>query len=160
MHNRWHADIPPVAEVAPGEEVRLETEDGLAGQLTRESTHADAGRLNLGLGHPLTGPLYVRGAEPGDVLEVQFLEYGTADFGTTAVIPGFGYLADLFPDPYLVKWAIADGLARARELPGVAVREEAFAGVVGVAPSHVLLEEFRVSEEAERAPGQVVDDPL
>jgi formamidase len=160
VHNRWHPDLEPLAEVGVDEEVRLETEDGLAGQLTRESMHTDVGRLNLGLGHPLTGPIYVRDAEPGDVLEVQFLEYETDDFGTTAVIPGFGYLEDLFPDPYLVKWEIEDGLARAAELPGVAVPEETFAGVVGVAPSHALLEDFRRREETLRERGQPVADPL
>ena len=148
MHNRWHPDLEPIAEVGVDEEVRLETADGVAGQLTRASSHADAGALDLGLAHPLTGPLFVRDAEPGDVLEVEFLEYETADFGVTAVIPGFGYLADLFPDPYLVKWEIAGGLARAPGLPGVAVPEEPFAGVVGVAPSHAQLEEFRAREEA------------
>ena len=51
----------------------------------------------------------MRGAEPGHVLEVEFLAYESADFGVTAVIPGFGFLADLFPEPYLVKWEIADG---------------------------------------------------
>ena len=50
MHNRWHPDLEPIASVAPGDEIRLGTEEGLAGQLTRESTHADAGRLNLGYG--------------------------------------------------------------------------------------------------------------
>jgi formamidase len=160
VHNRWHPDLEPIAEVGVDEEVRLETADGLAGQLTRASSHADAGALDLGLAHPLTGPLFVRDAEPGDVLEVEFLEYESADFGITAVIPGFGYLADLFPDPYVVKWEIAEGLARARELPGVAVPEETFAGVVGVAPSPALLETFRAREEALRAGGQAVADPL
>jgi formamidase len=160
MHNRWHPDIPPVAEVRPGEEIRLVTEDGLAGQLTRESSHADAGRLNLGLAHPLAGPLLIAGAEPGHVLEVEFVSYEPADFGVTAVVPGFGYLADLFPDPYLVKWEIAGGLARSEELPGVAVPEETFAGAVGVAPSPERLETFRRREEALRARGQTVADPL
>src|SRR2546430_1845239 len=160
MHNRWHPDLEPIAEVGADEEVRLETDEGLAGQLTPASTHADAGTLDLGLGHPLSGPLFVRGAEPGDVLEVQFGRYETADFGVTAVIPGFGFLADLFPEPYLVKWEIAGGFARAAELPGVAVPEETFAGVVGVAPSHALMEEFRAREEALRARGQAVADPL
>jgi len=145
-HNRWHPEIEPIAEIALGEEVRLATEDGLAGALTRASSHADAGRMNLGLAHPLTGPLYVAGAEPGDVLEVEFVSYEQADFGVTAVIPGFGYLSDLFPDPYLVKWEIADGIARSEELPGVAVPDETFAGVVGVAPSRELLERFRQLE--------------
>jgi len=160
MHNRWHPDLEPVAEVAAGEEIRLETADGLDGQLTRESSHADAGTLDLGLGHPLTGPVYVTGAEPGDLLEIELLRYETDDFGTTAVIPGFGYLADLFPDPYLVKWEIAHGLARAAELPGVAVPEDSFAGVVGVAPSHARLEEIRRREESLRGQGQPVADPL
>jgi formamidase len=159
-HNRWHPDLEPVAEVEPGEELRLETEDGLAGQLTRASTHADAGRLDLGLGHPLSGPVLVRGAEPGDVLEVELVAYEPADFGVTAVIPGFGFLADLFPEPYLVKWEIAGGCARSEDLPGVAVPEGMFAGVVGVAPSHELLESFRAREEGLRGRGQPVADPL
>ena len=160
MHNRWHPDLEPVAEVAPGEEIRLETADGLDGQLTRESSHADAGTLDLGLGHPLTGPVYVTGARPGDLLEVELVAYETDDFGTTAVIPGFGYLADLFTEPYLVKWAIAGGLARSEELPGVAVPEDAFAGVIGVAPSHERLEAIRRHEEGLAARGQPVADPM
>ncbi len=160
IHNRWHPDLEPVAEVAPGEEIRLETEEGLGGQLTPESTHADAGSLNLGLGHPLTGPVYVQGAEAGDALEIEFVSYESADFGTTAVIPGFGFLADLFPDPYLVKWEIDAGVARSAELPGVAVPEALFAGVAGVAPSRERLETWRRREEALHAAGQLVADPM
>jgi formamidase len=159
-HNRWHPDLEPVATVRAGEEITLETRDGLDGQLTRESTHEDAGRLDLGLGHPLTGPVYVEDTEPGDLLEVEFVAYEANDFGTTAVIPGFGFLADLFPEPYVVKWEITDGLARSEELPGVAVPGDPFAGVVGVAPSHALMEEFRAREEAIRAAGGAVADDL
>jgi formamidase len=160
MHNRWHPDVAPVAEIAAGEEIRLEADDGIAGQLTRESTHADVGALNLGLAHPLAGPVFVRGAEPGDVLEVEFVAYEPAAFGVTAVVPGFGYLADLFPDPYLVKWEIAGGVARSEELPGVAVPEEMFAGVVGVAPSRERVESVRAREEALLARGQPVADSM
>jgi formamidase len=159
MHNRWHPDLEPAVRVAPGREVRLECDDGLAGQLTPASTHADAGQLDLGLGHPLAGPVFVEGAEPGDVLQVEFLSYEPADFGITAVIPGFGYLADLFEEPYLVKWEIEGGLARSAELPGVAVPEDTFAGVVGVAPSHELMAAMRSrEEEIARAGGPVADD--
>src|SRR5262249_23990075 len=80
MHNRWHPGIPPAFTVSPGEELTLECEDGIAGLLTRESTHEDCARLDLGLAHPLTGPVEVTGAEPGDVLEVVFHEYRSADF--------------------------------------------------------------------------------
>jgi len=160
MHNRWHPDLEPVVTVAPGEELTLETEDGLAGQLGPESTHEEAGSLDLGLGHPLTGPVQVEGAEPGDVLEVDFIAYEPADFAVTAVIPGFGYLADLFPDPYLVKWDIERGHARSPELPGVAVPGGTFAGVAGVAPSHETMERIRSREEELRARGGAVADDL
>jgi formamidase len=159
-HNRWHPDLGPAFHVAPGEELRLECEDGLAGQLTRESTHADAGRLDLGVAHPLTGPVYVEGAEPGDVLEIEFRSFEPADFGVTAVIPGFGFLADVFTDPYLVRWDVEDGLARSPELPGVTVPNEMFAGVVGVAPSHEQLASIRAREGAIAAAGGPVADEL
>src|SRR4029453_511138 len=113
-----------------------------------------------GVGHPLNGPIYVTGAKPGDLLEVELLAYETDDFGTTAVIPGFGYLADLFPDPYLVKWEIAGGLAHSDELPGVVVPEDAFAGVIGVAPSPERLEALRRREESLRDRGQPVADSM
>jgi formamidase len=160
MHNRWHPDLEPIAEIEPGEEIRLECEEGLGGQFTRESTHEDVANADRGLGHPLTGPVYVKGAEPGQVLEVELLAYESDEFGSTALIPGFGFLADLFPDPYLVKWEIADGVARSEELPGVAVPEELFAGVIGVAPSHERMEAFRRREEQLRARGQLVADSL
>jgi formamidase len=160
VHNRWHPDLEPVASIRPGTEITLDTRDGLDGQLTRESSHSDVASLDLGLGHPLTGPVYVEGAEPGDVLELDFLSYEPADFGTTAVIPGFGFLADVFREPYLVKWEIRGGVARSPELPGVAIPQDMFAGVVGVAPSSERLEEFRVREEMLRARGQPVADLL
>ncbi len=147
-HNRWHPALQPVASVVPGEEITLETRDGLDGQLTRDSTHDDAGYLDLGLGHPLTGPVWVAEAEPGDLLEVEFVSYETADFGVTAVIPGFGFLADHFPEPYVVHWEIRDDRARSPELPGVAVPRATFAGVIGVAPSHTLMKEIHRRERA------------
>ena len=159
-HNRWHPDVEPIARVEPGEVITLETRDGIDGQLTRESTHADAAALDLGLGHPLTGPVFVEGIEPGDVLEVEFLAYETADFGITALIPGFGFLADLFPDPFVVQWEIDGDRARSTELPGVAVPGQPFAGVAGVAPSRELLEETRRRENALRDRGGAVADEL
>lgn len=159
-HNRWHPDLEPVATVAPGQEITLETRDGLDGQLTRGSEHTDVLELDLGLGHPLTGPLFVEGAEPGDLLEVEFLAYRSADFGVTALIPGFGFLADLFPDPYLVKWEIEGGVARSDDLSGVQVPADIFAGVVGVAPSPARLREMRRREEGIAARGGPVADPL
>jgi formamidase len=102
--------------------------------------------------------VWVEGAEPGNVLEVEFLAYEPDGFGTTPIIPGFGFLADLFTEPYLVKWSIESGVARSDELPEVAVPQDMFAGVVGVAPSLERLAEFRDREERLRAAGQPVAD--
>jgi formamidase len=160
MHNRWHRELEPIAAVALGEELTLETEDGLAGQLGPQSSHADAGSLDLGLGHPLAGPVHVQGTEPGDLLEVDLVAYPPAEFGVTALIPGFGYLADLFPDPYVVKWSIEDGRARSPELPGIAVPDATFAGVVGLAPSWETAMLIRAREEELRGRGGAVADDL
>jgi formamidase len=159
-HNRWHPDLEPVARVAPDDVVTLETRDGLDGQLTRESTHADCGRLDGGVAHPLTGPLFVEGAERGDVLEVELLDYETPDFGVNCVIPGFGFLFDVFTEPYLVPWELDGAFARSPALPGIAVSACVHAGVIGVAPSHELMEEQRAREERIRAAGGPVADPL
>lgn len=63
------------------------------------------------------------------------------------MIPGFGFLPDVFPDPYLVKWEIGGAMARSEELPGVVVPAAVFAGVGGVAPSHASMEMFRLREQ-------------
>jgi formamidase len=152
-HNRWHPEIEPVGVVAPGDIVTLETRDGLDGQLTRSSTHADCARFDDALPHPLTGPLFVDGAEPRDVLEVELLAYETPDFGVNCVIPGFGFLADVFTEPFLVPWELDGGVARSPELPGIAVPACVHAGVIGVAPSHTLMEEQRAREERIRVAG-------
>src|SRR5262249_24923314 len=104
--------------------------------------------------------VYVEGASAGTVLEVEFLAYDPDDFGATAVIPGFGFLADLFPEPYLVKWEIADGFARSHEFPGVAVPKDMVARVIGGAPSHERLAGYRAREEELLARGQPVADAM
>ena len=138
-HNRWHPELAPVAALEPGETVTFEIRDSRDGEITRASTHADMREVEP-LAHPLTGPVEVLGAEPGDVLELEVLGYETDDFGWTAIFPGSGFLADVFPDPFLAKWEIEDGMARSEQLPGVAVPACTHAGVIGVAPSPELFE--------------------
>src|SRR5687768_9400596 len=77
-HNRWHPEIAPALTVAAGETVTLELRDSMDGQVGRDST-ADELESLIALSHPLTGPVAVEGAEPGDVLEVEILEYVTDD---------------------------------------------------------------------------------
>ncbi len=134
-HNRWHPDIPPALEVDEGEEVVLPTLDALDGQLTSSSTIADFEELSAGRIHPLTGPVYVKGAQPGDLLEVEFLDIVPQAWGFTGILPGLGFLRDLYTVPFLVHWTIADGWATSPQLPGVRIRGASFMGTSGVAPS-------------------------
>src|SRR5215217_4546121 len=82
-HNRWHEAIPPVLRVRPGDRVVLETRDALDGQITPTSTAVDVGRADLNPVHPLTGPVYVEGAEPGDLLVVRIGEIRPEPIGFT-----------------------------------------------------------------------------
>jgi formamidase len=147
-HNRWHPDIASAAVIEPGSTVTIETREGTDGVIGPASTHDDLGRLDFSRAHQLSGPFYVTGAQPGDLLEVELLEVSTEGFGFTAILPGFGVLSDLFPDPYLLKWELAGGYARSDALPGVAVPEAAFPGVVGVAPSHECLADVKGRDRA------------
>src|SRR5215210_9345999 len=72
-HNRWHEAIEPVVEVDPGDTVIYETRDAFDGQLNGGSTEEDVAGLDLNPVHPLTGPVYVKGAEPGDLLEMELV---------------------------------------------------------------------------------------
>jgi formamidase len=157
-HNRWHPDIAPVAAVEPGDTVTFELRDSRDRIITRTSTHEDL-LATPSLAHPLTGPLEVAGAEPGDVLEVEIVGYETDDFGWTAIWPGSGWLGDLFERPFLAKWELDGRHARSDELPGVAVPAGAFAGVIGVAPSRELFERARQREAALAERGASFDLP-
>ena len=79
--------------------------DSSGGQLTAGSTLADVSTLDFGKINPVTGPIYVEGAEPGDALKVTIEEFKPSGFGWTANIPGFGLLADQFKEPALQLWS-------------------------------------------------------
>ncbi len=149
-HNRWHEAIPPVIEAALGEEVEIETRDAFDGQITPATVAEDLRRCDLNLVHPLTGPVYVAGAAPGDLLEVEIRDMKPASFAYTVQVPGFGFLRDAFPDPYIAKWAIKDGFAESADLPGVRIPDGSFVGVIGIAPSKELRERVQ-RREAELA---------
>ena len=110
-HNRWHPDIAPVVTCDPGDEVVLDTRDAFDGQMGPDATLETVAGPNLNVVHPLTGPVYVNGAEPGDLLEVEILEVEPDRYGYTVQVPGFGFLRDEFPDPFMVRWEIDDGWA-------------------------------------------------
>jgi formamidase len=147
-HNRWHPDIPPIVRCAPGDEVVLETRDALDGQIGPAATAETVGAANLDVVHPLTGPVFIEGAAPGDLLEVEILEVVPDSFGFTMQAPGFGFLRDDFPDPYVVHWDIADGWATSPDLPGVRIPGAPFMGTIGLSPGPESLRRITEREQA------------
>jgi len=158
-HNRWHEAIPPVVEAAPGEEVEIETRDAFDGQITVVTSAEDLRLCDLNRVHPLTGPVFVQGAAPGDLLEIEICDMKPAAFGYTVEVPGFGFLRDAFPEPYIAKWTIRDGFAESSDLPGVRIPDGSFVGVIGVAPSKELRETIRRREASLLGRGGMVLPP-
>jgi formamidase len=164
-HNRWHEAIEPVVEVDPGDTVVYETRDAFDGQLNRESTAEDVGNLDLSGVHPLTGPVFVKGAEPGDLLEVKLVAVEAdpwEQWGYTVEVPGFGFLRDEFPEPYIVHWRLhGNEYAESEQLPGVRIRCNPHPGVLGLAPSAELRQRAteRESALAERGGFALLPDP-
>jgi formamidase len=146
-HNRFHPDIPPIIVVEEGEEVVLATRDGVDGQLGPSTTEADMAKMDAGAIHPLTGPVFVKGAQPGDVLEVEFLDVVPQPHAFTAIVPGLGFLRDVFTTPFLVHWQIRDGWATSPKLPGVRIPGAPFMGVSGVAPSQSQVRAWSAREQ-------------
>jgi formamidase len=103
---------------------------------------------NLDVVHPLTGPVHVQGAEPGDLLEVEILGVEPDRYGYTVQVPGFGFLRDVFPEPFKVNWDIADGWATSVDLPGVRIPGSPFMGTIGLTPGHDLLAATTQREQA------------
>ena len=149
-HNRWHPDIPPILTVDQGQVIGIETRDALDGQITPSTTPEQLRQVSLNVAHALTGPIYINGAEPGDLLEVTIVEIEPQPFGFTTQLPGFGFLRDIFTEPHIVHWNIANGFATSPDLPGVRIPGASFMGVMGLAPSHELLEQIK-SREADLA---------
>jgi acetamidase/formamidase len=134
-HHGWNNAFPPRLVIAPGDTVHFETRDPSCGQLTPSSTTADIPKLDFSLVNPVTGPIFVDGARPGDALKVRVMSFAPSGWGWTANIPGFGLLADQFKEPKLHLWKYEATLAPALYGPGGKVPLRPFAGTMGVAPS-------------------------
>lgn len=130
-HLVWDNAIEPVMTVDPGTEVLLEVIDSSGGQITKQSSVDALRTLDFSRLNPVTGPIYVDGAEPGDVLTVEILEMGDNNWGWSAIIPNFGLLADDFPDPTLHISEHANGVVEF--LPGIEIPSRPFPGTMGVA---------------------------
>lgn len=135
-HCTWNRAIPPALEIAPGDTVVFDTPEITKGQVTRNSVSGDLDALDFGLIHQISGPVAIKGAEPGDTLVVEIVDIVPKDWAYTLILPGFGLLGSdgEFQSPYLHHWDLSNG--KSAELkPGIVVPFEPFCGVMGVAPA-------------------------
>ncbi len=129
----WNNHLAPVLTINPGETVAIDLVDAAGGQIQVNSTTTDVMTLDFGKINPVTGPVYVNGAEPNDTLVVEILGFESCKWGWTAIIPGFGLLAADFPEPFLQistydeQWVYYT--------PEIRLPYRPFPGTIGVAPN-------------------------
>ena len=134
IHQEWNNALAPRLTIDPGDTVVFDTRDAANLFYSKASTHEDVLRRGPFKGHPLTGPVAVRGARPGDTLVIEILDVQPAlDWGWTAIRPGRGLLPEAdFAKPFLQIWDLSDK-RHARMGNRVAVPLAPFPGVLGVA---------------------------
>ena len=135
VHRAFDNSLEPRLWIDSGDTVVFQVRGGGDGVYTRDSNHDDILRHRF-VGHPLTGPIGIHGAQPGDVLQIEILALQTWDWGFTTVVPGRGLLPDDFPDPYFQLWDLSDR-RHAFLTSNIAVPIEPFHGVLGLAPAEL-----------------------
>ncbi len=158
-HNRWHPDVPPILEVGENENIVIETRDASDGQMTPNTTVADFDHMDQKVAHPLTGPIYVQGAMPGDLLEIEYVDIFPQPYGWTRFRPGAGFLRDIFTEPFIAHWDIEHGYATSAHIPGVRIPDGSFMGTAGLAPSREQLEAWTRREQDLLERGGIVQPP-
>jgi len=131
----WDNNIEPVLEVDSGEVVEFTVRDASDEQIQANSTSEDVAKLDFEHVNPVSGPVYVKDARPGDVLAIEILEFKPRDWGWTALIPGFGLLADEFPEPWLRISRVEAERRKVVFAEGIELPYEPFPGTIGVAPA-------------------------
>ena len=133
IHSRWNRALEPRLRVASGDTVHMECQDSSGAQVHPAMTVGEFLNIDRGRIHALTGPIFVEGAEPGDVLQIDVLEVAHRGWGWSSVIAGLGFLKERFSEPYLFHWQLEDAISRSLGPAVVALRP--FCGVMGVAPA-------------------------
>jgi formamidase len=158
--NRLHPAIPAAGTAVPGQTIVLGARDAFDGAFSPGSTPEDVVAADLSKVHPLTGPVFIEGAERGDVLAVTIDNIEPDPYGYTVIAPGFGFLRDLFPDPYIANWNLTATTATSPEIPQVTIPFAGFAGSLGVLPGEPELEKFLTREAQLAEAGGISLTPL
>jgi acetamidase/formamidase len=132
-HSRWNRHLKPRLVVAPGDTVHLECQDASGAQVRPGMTLPEYLAIDRDRIHALTGPIFVEGAEPGDVLQIDILEVAHKGWGWSSIIAGLGFLKERFSKPYLFHWQL--DAHTSHSLAPAVVPLRPFCGVMGVAPA-------------------------
>lgn len=151
--------LQPILEVEEGEEVELEMRDGADGYLAPGTTVADFARFPAGALHPLTGPVFIKDARHGDLLEIHFLDIIPARWAFSCILPGLGFLRDVIATPFLAHWDVERDWATSAQVPRVRIPGAPFMGISGVSPSPWQLEAWTRREADLLARGGLVFPP-
>ena len=152
IHNRWHPDIPMVATVKPGDEFIIQTYDWTGGFIKNNDSADDVRDIDLSIVHFLSGPIGVKGAEPGDLLVVDILDIGALPEslwgfnGFFSKKNGGGFLTDHFPLAQKSIWDISGMFTKSRHVPNVSFAGLIHPGLIGCLPSKALLETWNARE--------------
>jgi formamidase len=165
VHNRWHPDIPIAVWVKPGDDFVLETYDWTGGYIKNNDSADDVRDIDLSTVHYLSGPVGVKGAEPGDLLVVDLLDIGAKPDslwgfnGFFSKKNGGGFLTDHFPLAQKSIWDINGMFTKSRHVPGVEFAGLVHPGLIGCLPDKKMLDEWNAREQAlidtdpDRVPG-------
>jgi acetamidase/formamidase len=154
-HTKFSRRIAPAARVPSGSVIEAFTHEATGGQLQPGSNSEVLPGLDMDRVHTLTGPVYVEGAAPGDVLAVRLLELEPATWGWMALEPAFGLLTGEFTTTALKTFALDKDKGEVEFAPGIRIPLKPFAGVMGVAPDT----DEMLSTIPPRANGGNLDDP-
>lgn len=130
IYNRWNQAYEPRLTIAPGDTVTIEMNDASDGQVHPGMTAAAFDKIDKMRIHALTGPICVEGAEIGDSLEIDILDFEHEGWAWTSIIPGLGLLSEDFTDPFLHIWEL--GETQTKSIPGVTLDLNPFCGIIGV----------------------------
>lgn len=110
VHYLWDTDNAPLITIDSGDTVVVHTRDISDNQVFPGADASVLANFDWDRTYPLTGPIAVHGAEPGDTLRIDVLDMHTRGWGWTGVLPGgYGLLPDDFPDPYLKVFDLTNG---------------------------------------------------
>ena len=154
-HNKFSSLIPPVLKVKSGSVIKADAYEASDNQLHRNATLEDLINIDFGPIHAMTGPVYVEEAEVGDILAVDLLKVELGDYGWQAIVGGFGFLAERFPNPKLNIHEIDVVNKTTMFNDKIKIPLKPFPGIMGVAPNT----EEMLSTIPPRANGGNMDDP-